>query len=107
MNAALQELSIRQLQKLAAKKADVSAEIKHEAATVLNRRLKEREMLDEWASWEWLFEDDIQRLEFRIQECYSGMKTAGVPKEMRETFVLNRLIELIRKVTNSENVVSP
>lgn len=56
-------------------------------------------MQSEWNSWEHLIRDDIKRLENRIQACYSGMACFGVGQAAREQFVMGKVVEIIKQVT--------
>ena len=60
---------------------------------------KRMEMVNEWNSWEHILKSDVKRLDDKIQFIYSQMSVLGVPKDMREPFVVNKLLEIIKEVT--------
>lgn len=58
----------------------------------------QKQMQDEWESWEHLLLDDFRRIERRIQTCYVGMQLVGVGREEREKFVIGKLRDLVQRV---------
>ena len=64
----------------------------------------ERQMWEEWESFEDLLRKDLDRLRYRIESMYSGMASAGVSKGKREPFVYGRMCELMREITGPAEV---
>jgi peroxiredoxin family protein len=63
-------------------------------------RQKRHDLVREWESWEHLITDDLRRLEYRIQACYSAMTILGIKREDREAYVTERIRELILQIAS-------
>lgn len=95
----LAEIGSNQLRVIAYKQP-CTEELRKAIVKELSRRNKVNIMHDEWLTWARLFEEDVRRLEYRIQACYEAMCASGVPMHMSESFVIERIQEIIRKITS-------
>jgi len=59
-------------------------------------------MVEEWDSWEYLIREDIERLEYRIQQVHKSMEMLKIPQHIRNAFISGKLKQIIREVCSGE-----
>lgn len=57
-----------------------------------------KQMIDEWKSWEHLILDDLKRIDYRIQRFHSSTALFSVSRSEREKYIAEKLRELILNI---------
>lgn len=64
----------------------------------ISLKIKTHEIQCCWDSWEWLFRQDLERIDARARKMYQEMQAAGIPKYMIDPFVAEQFRELCENV---------